>query len=115
MTEGIVSLENINSQYINTHYHIASRVTQLAGGGTYGIRDEASSLDAGRLDSLEEVDHTLCLESLQLGMETDECPCPPHSITEGERERGEQLISHTSVISEDTETSLTTLFRGSTV
>ena len=30
MTEGIVSLGNIHSQY---HYHIASRVTQLAGGG----------------------------------------------------------------------------------
>ena len=58
--------------------------------GTYSIRDKASSLDTSRFDSLEEVNHTLCLESLQLRMETDECPSPPHSITEygdkGERD-----------------------------
>ena len=51
--------------------------------GAYSIRDEAGSLDTRGLDSLEEVDHTLCLESFQLRVETDECPCPPHSITEG--------------------------------
>ena len=49
--------------------------------GAYNIKDEASSLDTSRFHSLEEVNHTLCLESLQLRMETDECPCPPHSIT----------------------------------
>ena len=51
--------------------------------GAYSIRDKAGSLDTRGLDSLEEVDHTLCLESFQLRVETDECPCPPHSITEG--------------------------------
>ena len=57
--------------------------------GAYSIRDEAGSLDTRGLDSLEEVDHTLCLESLQLRVETDERPCPPHSITEGKcREEG---------------------------
>ena len=50
--------------------------------GTYSVRDEASSLDTGRLDSLEEVDHTFGLESLQLRMETDERSRPPHSVTE---------------------------------
>ena len=91
MTEGIVSLGNINSRLKHTHYR---RVIQLAGGGgTYSVRDEASSLDTSRLDSLEEVNHTLCLESLQLGMETDECPCPSHSITEGERERNNSLAN----------------------
>ena len=51
-------------------------------GDTHSIRDEAGSLDTSRLYCLEEVDHTLHLESLQLRVETDECPCPPHSITE---------------------------------
>ena len=56
----------------------------------YSIRDVAGSLDTRGLDSLEEVDHTLCLESFQLRVETDECPCPPLSITEGKlgEERG---------------------------
>ena len=49
---------------------------------TYSVRDEASSLDTGRLDSLEEVDHTFGLESLQLRMETDERSRPSHSVTE---------------------------------
>ena len=59
--------------------------------GAYSIWDEAVSLDTRGLDSLEEVDHTLCLESLQLRVETDERPCPPHSITEGKcgEERGD--------------------------
>ena len=48
---------------------------------SYSIRDESSSLYASRLDSLEEVDHTLCLESLQLRVEADEGPSPAHSIT----------------------------------
>ena len=48
----------------------------------YSISDKAWSLDTSRLDSLEEINHTLRLESLQLGVETDERPCPPHSVTE---------------------------------
>ena len=56
---------------------------------TYSIRDESSSLDMSRLDSLEEVHHTLCLQSLQLRVLTDDCPNTIHSITEWrERERG---------------------------
>ena len=50
--------------------------------GTYSVRDEAGSLDTSRLDSLEEVDHTFGLESLQLRMETDERPRPSNSVTE---------------------------------
>ena len=59
--------------------------------GAYSIRDKARSLDTRGFDSLEEINHTLCLESLQLRVETDECPCPPHSITEGKygEERGD--------------------------
>ena len=48
---------------------------------TYSIRDKARSLDTSRLDSLEEVYHTLCLESLQLRVDADEGSCPPYSIT----------------------------------
>ena len=31
---------------------------------------------------MEEVNHTLCLESLQLRMKTDEGHCPHHSVRE---------------------------------
>ena len=61
--------EKVVETETNTHYL------------TYSIRDESSSLYASRLDSLEEVDHTLCLESLQLRVEADEGPSPAHSIT----------------------------------
>ena len=45
------------------------------------IWDEARSLDARGFCSLEEIDHSLSLESLQLGVDTDERPRPSYSIT----------------------------------
>ena len=47
---------------------------------TYSIRDQSSSLDTSRLGSLE-VHDTLCLQSLQLRVEADECPTATNSIT----------------------------------
>ena len=66
---------------------------------TYSIRDKARSLDTSRLGSLEEVNHTLCLESLQLGVDADEGPCSPHSITKCSCCvcRGERVCISTSV------------------
>ena len=48
---------------------------------TYSIRDQSSTLDTSRLGSLEEVHDTLCLQSLQLRVEADECPTATNSIT----------------------------------
>ena len=48
---------------------------------TYSIRDQSSTLDTSRLGSLEEVHDTLCLQSLQLRVEADECPTVTNSTT----------------------------------
>ena len=74
MAEGIVSLREKRKEWSE----------QERGGDrgvTYSIRDESSSLDTSRLDCLEEVHHTLCLQSLQLRVEADECPTATNSIT----------------------------------
>ena len=48
---------------------------------TYNIRYEPRPLDASRLDGLEEVNNSLSFQSLQLGMDTDECPSTTNTIT----------------------------------
>ena len=50
-------------------------------GSPYSILDKSCSVDASRLDCLKEVHHTLCLESLQLRVKTDEGSSSTHSIT----------------------------------
>ena len=51
---------------------------------TYSIREESSSLDPSRLDSLEEVHHT-CLQSLQLRGRQMSVPVRPTPSLSGER------------------------------
>ena len=48
---------------------------------TYHIRYEPRPLDTSRFDGLEEVNHSLSFQSLQLGMDTDECPSTTNTIT----------------------------------
>ena len=43
--------------------------------------DKSSSVQASRLDSLEEIHNTLCLQSLHLGVDGNECSCALHTIT----------------------------------
>ena len=48
---------------------------------THSVVDKSSSLQASRLDGLEEVHHTLCLQPLHLGVDGDERSCALHAIT----------------------------------
>ena len=62
---------------------------------TYHIWNESCSLYASRLDALEEIDYSLSFQSLQLGMDADECTSTTNAIAvivresfrERERER----------------------------
>ena len=47
-------------------------------------------MDARGLDELEEVDHTLTLHPLQLGVDADEGARATHSIADG-RQRGRKM------------------------
>ena len=49
----------------------------------YCVRDKSSSLYACRLDCLEQVHQSLCLQPLQLGVQADERPSATHSVTAG--------------------------------
>ena len=40
-------------------------------------------MDSGRFDELEEVHHSLCLDPLQLSMDTDEGTSATHTVTRG--------------------------------
>ncbi len=51
--------------------------------GAYHSLDHPRPLHTRGLDELEEVDHSLCLQSLQLGMDADEGTCAAHAITAG--------------------------------
>ena len=49
---------------------------------TYHIRHKPRPLYASRLDGLEEIDHSLSFQSLQLSMDADECTSTTNTITE---------------------------------
>ena len=51
---------------------------------------DGCTLDASRLDGLEEVDQTLRLESLQLRVDVEECATPTASIAGGEEREKEE-------------------------
>ena len=48
----------------------------------YSVGYESRSLNASRLDSLEDIHRTFCLQTLQLRVDTDECPTPNDAITD---------------------------------
>ena len=47
----------------------------------YQVLYHPSTVDASGLDVLEDVNHSLCLQALQLGMDTDEGTSATHTIT----------------------------------
>jgi len=49
---------------------------------THNIGNDSISLHAKRLDGLKYVYHSLCLQSLQLGVDANESPCTPNAISE---------------------------------
>ena len=65
------------------HANVATRQCCIV---THSIRHKSRPLHAGRLDGLENVNHTLCLYTLQLGVDTQECSCAPNTITIGDSE-----------------------------
>ena len=54
---------------------------------TYSVGYDFRSLDTSRLDGLEDIHHTFCLQTFQLRVDTQERPTPHNPITG--RERGE--------------------------
>jgi hypothetical protein len=48
---------------------------------TYHIRNQPRPLYASRLDGLEEIDHSLSFQPLQLSMDADECTSTTNTIT----------------------------------
>ena len=46
----------------------------------YQVLNHPSTVDASGLDVLEDVNHSLCLQALQLGMDTDEGTGATHTI-----------------------------------
>ena len=87
MAEGIVSL---CAQEKNTQCLICVTLAVIC--GTHSTGDESTSLNTSRLNGLENVNHTLCLQSLQLGVDTDESPCSTNTITEMERRGRKEII-----------------------
>ena len=57
---------------------------------TYSVGYDSRSLDTSRLDGLEDIHHTFCLQTFQLRVDTQERPTPHNPITgrEGGREGG---------------------------
>ena len=56
-------------------------LTRQTGQSIYLTRYKPRPLDASRLDGLEEIDHSFSFHSLQLSMDTDECPSTTNTIT----------------------------------
>ena len=54
---------------------------------TYSVGYDSRSLDTSRLDGLEDIHHTFCLQTFQLRVDTQERPTPHNPITGRERER----------------------------
>ena len=74
ITEGIVILwKNICSYTPHTQ-------------ATYSVGYDSRSLDTSRLDGLEDIHHTFCLQTFQLRVDTQERPTPHNPITGRERE-----------------------------
>ena len=59
--------------------HMHSNKVRL---GSYHFWYQPGPVHTGRLDVLEEVDHTLSLQTLQLGVDGDEGSRATHTITE---------------------------------
>ena len=53
---------------------------------TYSVGYDSRSLDTSRLDGLEDIHHTFCLQTFQLRVDTQERPTPHNPITGRERE-----------------------------
>ena len=53
---------------------------------TYSVGYESRSVYASRLDGLEDIHHTFCLQMFQLRVDDQECPTPTYPITEWEGE-----------------------------
>ena len=62
---------------------------------TYSVGYDSRSLDTSRLDGLEDIHRTFCLQTFQLRVDTQERTTPHNPVTlrEGERERKFQTSS----------------------
>ena len=52
---------------------------------TYSVGYDSRSLDTNRLDGLEDIHHTFCLQTFQLRVDTQKRPTPHNPITGRER------------------------------
>ena len=85
MAEGILILQDEQNCYIklvqieHAYKHMIISLLHT----TYNVGNKPRPLYACRLDGLEEVDHTLSFQSLQLSMDTDECASTTNTVTAG--------------------------------
>ena len=81
MAEGILGLWRKAPHANVPHANVATRQCCIV---THSIRHKSGPLHASRPDGLQNVNHTLCLHTLQLGVDTQECSCTSITITIGD-------------------------------